>query len=99
MRVLSQILAPLVEADGGCLYLILAEEDRISLHLGGRFSGCPGNALVNEGFISPALRSVVPNCKVVVTSGTLVPEGATLIRPSGPDSEAAAGERDVRVAD
>jgi Fe-S cluster biogenesis protein NfuA len=81
LGVIRQILVPLVAADGGELYVVQAAEDEVALHLGGRFSGCPGNTLVTRRFIEPLIQSVVPRARVTVTSGHLIPAGATPLIP------------------
>ncbi len=79
--VLTEILAPLVEADEGELYVVEANSHAVRLHLGGRFSGCPGNQLVSESVFLPALRTVDPEVSLEVSSGPIVPEGARRVRP------------------
>lgn len=79
LRVVHDILAPLVRADGGDVYLVRADDDAVELHLGGRFSGCPGNTLAKRRVIEPAILAVAPGAQVTVTSGALVPEGAEKI--------------------
>jgi len=76
LRVLRDVLAPLVRTDGGELYLVRAEDDAVALHLAGRFAGCPGNALARRQIIEPAIRAVAPNAQVTLTSGAIVPRGA-----------------------
>jgi Fe-S cluster biogenesis protein NfuA len=88
-RVLMEVLAPLVEADGGLLYLVSASEEYVELHVGGRYSGCPGNTLVRRRVIEPALQRVAPALRVGLSAGPLVPKGATPLRadsadPNGP---------------
>lgn len=78
-KVIKEVLGPLIRADHGEVYLVEAQETYVSLHLAGRFSGCPGNTLVARRVIEPALASVVPNARVQVTSGYVVPEGAELV--------------------
>lgn len=75
-RVVREILAPLVQADGGDLYLVSIEETGVSLHVTGRFSGCPGNTLVRRRVFEPALVAVVPGLTLTLTSGPLIPPGA-----------------------
>jgi Fe-S cluster biogenesis protein NfuA len=75
-RVVRDVLGPLVRADGGELYLVSLEPDRIKLHLGGRFAGCPGNTLTTRRVIEPLIRAVAPAADVVVSAGTLLPAGA-----------------------
>jgi Fe-S cluster biogenesis protein NfuA len=83
---LESVIAPLVEADGGELYLLPLDSkggtsgpSPIRIHLGGRFSGCPGNSLVSEQIIRPALESVSSKRPIEVSSGRLVPAGAERI--------------------
>lgn len=88
---LETVIAPLVEADGGELYLLpdlqaSSSGDRsgpapIRLHLGGRFSGCPGNSLVTEHIIRPALEPIAVSRPIEISSGRLVPPGAERIVP------------------
>jgi hypothetical protein len=77
-HVLSDILAPLVEADGGELYLVRLDATSLQVHL-----GCPGNSLVTEQVFKPALHRVAPALRLEVTSGPLLPEGSERIRPEG----------------
>ncbi len=79
VRICTEILAPLVRQDGGELYLVSAEQDRLSLHLAGRCSGCPGTAFTTSTIIEPLLHMVAPSVHVTVTSGFQVPQGAALI--------------------
>lgn len=76
VRVVREVLAPLILADGGEIYLVHVEDDVVVLHLGGRFSGCPGNTLVRRRVIEPAILSVAPTAQVTITAGAIVPEGA-----------------------
>jgi Fe-S cluster biogenesis protein NfuA len=79
VRVCSEILAPLIRQDGGELYLVAIEQDRLALHLAGRCSGCPGATFTASAIIEPAVHAVAPSIHVTVTSGFRVPEGATII--------------------
>jgi Fe-S cluster biogenesis protein NfuA len=79
VRVCSEILAPLIRQDGGELYVVAVEQDRLSLHLAGRCSGCPGATFTAASIIEPAVHAVAPSTKVTVTSGFRIPEGATLV--------------------
>jgi len=78
-RVLSEIVAPLIRADGGELWIVSRDDTQLVLHLGGRYSGCPGNTLARRRIIEPAIQSVAPRLQVTVTSGTLVPPGASRV--------------------
>jgi Fe-S cluster biogenesis protein NfuA len=79
LKVLRDVLAPLVAADGGAMYVVKATGDDIHLHLTGTCAGCPGAALTRDGVIAPALRSVRPKARVVVTTSYRVPENARKI--------------------
>jgi Fe-S cluster biogenesis protein NfuA len=67
----------MVVADGGRLYVIEADAQRVTLHLAGRFAGCPGNQVATQRVIQPAILAVAPQAEVTVTWGRLVPDGAT----------------------
>lgn len=80
LATLRGVVAPLVEADEGELYLIEAGPSRVRLHLRGKFSGCPGNSLVAEQVILPVLRRTYPDLTLDLSSGPLLPEGAERVR-------------------
>ena len=82
--VLREVLAPMIRADRGELYLVAAENDVVALHLRGRFSGCPGNTLVVRRIIEPLVSAKLPHARVILSSGYILPEGAALLAP--PDS-------------
>jgi len=71
----------MIWADQGELYLVMADERTVALHLRGRFSGCPGNTLVVRRIIEPLISATLPNARVILSSGYLIPEGASLIAP------------------
>ena len=50
--------------------------DEVHIYLAGTCAGCPGSSLTTEAIILPALRSVVPKVRVVVTTGLRAPTGA-----------------------
>jgi Fe-S cluster biogenesis protein NfuA len=79
LRVVREIVDPLVRADGGRVYVVRAEDDVLDLHLAGRFAGCPGNTLATRRLIEPAILAVVPGAKLTISSGALVPKDAELI--------------------
>ncbi len=81
LRVTREVLAPLVLADGGRLYLVSAGDDHVSLHLAGRFAGCPGNTLAIRRIVEPAFQAVAPGARVTVTSGAIIPPGASAVSP------------------
>ena len=79
LKVCREVIAPLVKADGGELYVVAVEPDHLTLHLGGTCAGCPGAVLTSRGIIEPAIHAVAPSARVVVTNGMKVPEGASLV--------------------
>ncbi|HEX6272691.1 MAG TPA: NifU family protein [Polyangiaceae bacterium] len=79
LATVREIVAPLVRADGGDVYLVKAGERSLSLHLSGRFSGCPGNTLLRRRIIEPLLAARFPGLELEMTSGPLVPSGAERI--------------------
>ena len=83
LKICEDILAPLIRADGGELFVVAIEPDSISLHLAGKCSGCPGATLTTSAIIEPAIRSVAPTIRVIVTSGFQVPAGAALVAHAG----------------
>jgi Fe-S cluster biogenesis protein NfuA len=83
VRVVREILAPLVQADGGELYLVSVDDSGVALHLSGRFSGCPGNTLARRRVIEPLLASAAPGAHLTMTTGPLIPKGAQLVPASG----------------
>lgn len=80
-KLCRDVLAPLIRADGGKLYVVAVEANRVSLHLAGRFAGCPGSPLVIKQIIEPAVRSLAPQIEITVTYGMRIPEGAALLSP------------------
>ncbi|HET9958436.1 MAG TPA: NifU family protein [Polyangiaceae bacterium] len=79
LKVVREVLAPLISADQGELYLVSVTDSSVQLHLGGRYAGCPGNTLTRRRIIEPVVQNAVPHAEVVVTSGALVPAGAERI--------------------
>jgi len=79
LKVCREVIAPLIRADGGELYVVAVEPDQLTLHLAGTCSGCPGAVLTTRGIIEPAVHAIAPSARVVVTSGMKVPDGASLV--------------------
>lgn len=77
LKVLKEVVAPLVRADGGEVYIVAVEANHLSLHLAGRYAGCPGAPLVVRGVIEPAVRAVAPTARLEVSFGIRIPEGAS----------------------
>ena len=88
LTVIKEVLAPMVAADGGRLYVIQADAKQVSLHLAGRFAGCPGNQVATRRVIQPLIAAVAPTAELTVTWGRLVPTGATRVDESGAASTA-----------
>jgi Fe-S cluster biogenesis protein NfuA len=76
-----EVLAPLIQADGGEMYLVSATPEGIHIHLAGTCSGCPGSTLTSDKILGPALASIAPKAKLTVTTGWRVPPGAQKIEP------------------
>jgi Fe-S cluster biogenesis protein NfuA len=74
--VCARLLAPLVEADGGDLFVVAANQDEVHLHVTGTYAGCPGVPFAADHVFLPVLRTVLPRAKLTVTSGWKAPEGA-----------------------
>jgi len=83
---LRDVLAPLVERDGGELYLVTLDKKRVRVHLGGTLSGSPAVDVVTERILIPAVTKVHPKAELEVSSGWTVPDGAERIRPDGFES-------------
>jgi Fe-S cluster biogenesis protein NfuA len=77
LKVCREVIAPLIRADGGEIYIVAVEANHLSIHLAGRFAGCPGTPLTIRGIIEPAVRAVAPTAKLDISSGIKVPEGAS----------------------
>jgi len=79
LKLCREVLAPLIEADSGELYVVAVEADQLTLHVAGRYAGCPGTPLAVDSIIEPAVHAAAPGAKVVVTSGIAVPDGASRV--------------------
>jgi Fe-S cluster biogenesis protein NfuA len=80
-KVLREVLAPLIEADGGELYLVELDKKRLLVHLAGTLSGSPACDVVARRVVAPAVRKVHPKIEIVVTNGWRVPKGAERLSP------------------
>jgi Fe-S cluster biogenesis protein NfuA len=80
-RLLNEVLGPLVEQDAGELHVLTPTDSQLSLHLAGSYAGCPGNTLAVRRVIEPIVRARLPNVRLSVTSGALVPLGAVRWQP------------------
>jgi Fe-S cluster biogenesis protein NfuA len=73
-QILREVLAPLVKTDGGDMYLVRWDGEDVHIHLAGACAGCPGASLTSDSVILPAVRSVAPKARVVLTTGVRIPE-------------------------
>ena len=80
------MLAALIEADGGRMFLVTASPEDIHIHLAGSCAGCPGSAHTASKILAPALESVLPKAKLRVTTGWVVPTGALRLTPTNAPS-------------
>ena len=91
VRTLREIVAPLVEADGGVLYVVRVAPAQagaaqtkgnpkvgptLRLHLAGTCAGCPGVKTTTLDVIEPALRAAGVKGDIDVSAGWIVPVGA-----------------------
>jgi len=77
--VCREVLAPLVRVDGGELHLLRFDGDDVHIHLSAACAGCPGATLTADKVLQPALTSVAPKIRVILTTGVRAPsapEGA-----------------------
>lgn len=58
--VVSELLAPLIEADGGTITVVSSDENSVVLKLGGSYGGCPGVPYAKSDVIEPLLQKRVP---------------------------------------
>ncbi|HVR20505.1 MAG TPA: NifU family protein [Polyangiaceae bacterium] len=79
LATVREIVAPLVRADGGDVYVVHAGDKSLTLHLSGKFSGCPGNTLLRRRVIEPLLAARFPGLELEMTSGPRLPPGAERI--------------------
>lgn len=79
LKMCREVLAPLIEADGGEMYLVAVTADDIHIHLAGTCAGCPGSSLTAQSIVAPALLKVAPKSTLRLTTGWRVPEGADRI--------------------
>ncbi len=74
-----EVLAPLIEADGGEMYLVAITGEDVHIHLAGTCAGCPGSSLTAQSVVGPALLRVAPKSTLRLTTGWRVPVGADRI--------------------
>lgn len=78
-RIFRDVLAPLVETDGGEMYLVRYDGDDVHVHLAGACAGCPGASMTSDSLLLPAVQSVAPKARIVLTTGFRIPDGAKRI--------------------
>ena len=72
--VVDEILAPLLQADGGAVELIDVSEECVKLKLTGAASTCTGSRFTQVGVIEPLLRGVLgPTVRVEIQKGVPSP--------------------------
>lgn len=79
VKLCREILAPLVRADGGEMYVVSVSGDSVHIHLSGACSGCPGASFTREHVIEPLVDAAIPKARVILTTGLKPPPGATKI--------------------
>jgi Fe-S cluster biogenesis protein NfuA len=90
LRTLREVIAPLVEADLGVLYVV-AKPSGVRLHLAGACGGCPGVKTCSNDVFEPVLRAAGMKGEIEISAGWIVPEGAERIASPEP---AVSTERD-----
>jgi Fe-S cluster biogenesis protein NfuA len=83
-KVCREVLAALIEADGGRMFLVSASAEDVHLHLAGTCAGCPGSAHTTSRILAPTLERVLPKAKLRVTTGWVIPNGALRLEPLNP---------------
>jgi Fe-S cluster biogenesis protein NfuA len=76
LKTVLEVLAPLVEADGGEMYLVLANAEDVHIHLAGTCAGCPGSSFTRDRIFAPAIVAALPKAKLRITTGVRIPDGA-----------------------
>jgi hypothetical protein len=79
---LSKVLAPLVAAEGGRIYLQELGESEFLVHWAGRYAGSPAVELLHNEVTLPLIQRVAPGSIVRWSSGRLVPAKAELVEPT-----------------
>ena len=72
LKICREVIAPLIRADGGELYIVAVEPDQLTLHLAGVCSGCPGATLTKRAVIEPAVHAVAPTVRPTIKQTTNV---------------------------
>ena len=80
-RTLRQVVAPLVAADGGELYVQRAADGGVRVHLAGACAGCPGFRYTAHEIVEPAVRAAGCVGELEISAGWTIPEGAERVTP------------------
>ncbi len=83
LHLLRSIVVPLVEADGGQVFVVPSDNGRVVIHLAGHLAGSPGISLVARRIFEPAVRAIAPEASVVLSSGCQIPQGAVSLHSEG----------------
>ena len=76
-KMLSELLVPLVEEEGGELYLVSISDKKLALHLAGSLSGSPATPTIKLRVLEPAVRAINPKVELTISSGWTIPDGAS----------------------
>ena len=76
IKLCREVLAPLIEADGGQMFLVSLTAEDIHVHLAGTCAGCPGSSFTADSIVGPALSKLTPKSKLRLTTGWRVPADA-----------------------
>jgi Fe-S cluster biogenesis protein NfuA len=76
VKMCREVLAPLIETDGGQMFLVAINADDVHIHLAGTCAGCPGSSFTAESIVKPALLKLAPKSKLKLTTGWRVPADA-----------------------
>ncbi len=76
LKALKELVAPLVQADGGVIYFVRASADEVHVHLTGTCAGCPGVTMTRSRLLEPVVKAIAAKATVTLTTGPIIPEGA-----------------------
>lgn len=76
LKICREVLAPLVRADGGVLYVVSVDAEDVHIHLAGTCSGCPGAHITRDRMLGPVLKTVLPKANLRLTTGWRIPANA-----------------------
>jgi Fe-S cluster biogenesis protein NfuA len=76
IKLCREVLAPLIEADGGQMFLVAITSEDIHVHLAGTCAGCPGSSFTGQVIVGPALSKLAPKLRLRLTTGWRIPAEA-----------------------